>query len=99
MKIVLHIERLVLEGLAAETNARQLGAAVEQELSRLLMARRREGWRNGAVDAVSAPGGFTVADRPAQIALGIARAASIGIGTAQAGDVVTAFPRPGEKAP
>ena len=92
MRIVVHIDRLVLDGFPAGANTRQLRAAVERELSRLLVARPPDSWRGGAVERVTAPGGvFNAADRPEAIGRGVARAAGFGIATTQAGDVQLAF--------
>jgi len=58
MKIRLHIERLVLDGLPLERRqAPQVQAALERELSRLLSAEGRgRDWRtDGAVARLKAP--------------------------------------------
>jgi hypothetical protein len=93
MRIVVHIEQLVLDGFSEGTDRRKIQAAIEHELSRLLaVAPSSAKWRGGAVDLVNAPAGsFIAADRSQAIGHNIARAAAFGIATAQAGAVRPAF--------
>jgi hypothetical protein len=92
MRIVVDIDRLVLDGFPAGADTRQISAAVERELSRLLSAAPPESWRGSAVEHVAAPaGGFAAADSPAAIGGGIARAVGFGIATTQAYETQPAF--------
>jgi hypothetical protein len=92
MRVVVHVDRLVLDGFPAGTNTRQLAAAVERGLSRLLAAAQFERWRGGVIEHVTAPGGgVSAAHRPEAIGQGIARAVSFGITAAQAGDIQSDF--------
>ena len=92
MRVVVHVDRLVLDGFPAGTNTRQLAAAVERGLSRLLAAAQFERWRGGVTEHVTAPGGgVSAADTPEAIGQSIARAAGFGIATTQAGAAQPAF--------
>jgi len=100
VRIVVHIDRLVLDGFPAGANTRQLAAAVERELCRLLTAAPFESWRGGAIDHVAAPGGgFSATERPEVIGQAIARAAGFGIAAAQPAAVQPAFPIMGGEQP
>ncbi|WP_431822407.1 hypothetical protein [Burkholderia sp. F1] len=57
MKIVVRIERLVLDGLASEPgHPARLRAALESELARLVGEARAAGWRAGPAPVLRAPG-------------------------------------------
>lgn len=83
MKIVVHIERLVLDGLlVTSAQGAHVGAALERELARLLAAdagvRRLQG---GAVPRVGAPAiALAQQPRPAEIGRQIAQSVYTGIG-------------------
>jgi hypothetical protein len=53
MKIVLHIDRMVLDGCPARTDARQIGASIERELVQSLISVSTAGWRGIAVDRLA----------------------------------------------
>lgn len=78
MKINLHIERLVLEGLPiAHHQGPLVQAALERELTRLLGAeelRSRLNFSSGATPRVTAPGIQMLNENPVQAGEQIARA-------------------------
>lgn len=84
MKIRLHIERLILEGLPLENrHGREVQAAVERELTRLLVAHGlgQEWQSGGAVPRVSAPGFQVVNENhPNRLGRQIARSVYSAIG-------------------
>jgi hypothetical protein len=56
VKVELHIERLVLDGLPVTSLQRErLSRAVENELRRLLQAGGHRQWKGGAVPSVGSP--------------------------------------------
>jgi hypothetical protein len=92
MRIVVHIQQLVLDGLPNGTDRREIQVAIARELSRLLVAAAPSArWRGGAVDLVNAPADAFTAERPQAIGHSIARAAAFGIAAAQADAVRSAF--------
>jgi len=100
MKIVVHIDRLVLEGFPPGVNTRRLGAAVERELTRTLLATPFENWRGGDVDHIAAPnGGLTATDGPEALGRSIAQAASFGVSATQQGDIQPPRTGRGEEQP
>jgi hypothetical protein len=85
MKIVVQIDRLVLDGFSAEIDTRRIRAAIERELSRLL-ARTPAApqWRGATVDQAAAPAGeFAAANRPETVGRRIAEAANFAIASVQ----------------
>jgi hypothetical protein len=84
MRIELHIERLVLDGLpATDAEGARLRAAVEGELARLLATGglARELAAGGAVPHLPAPQiGIGPGDRPDALGRAVARSLHAGIG-------------------
>jgi hypothetical protein len=76
MKIELHIERLVLEGLSlGPGDAARVQAAVEAALTGWLAGLGPDALRGGALDRLDAPGiALTAGARPEEIGGGVGRA-------------------------
>jgi hypothetical protein len=56
MKIVVHIDRLILDGIGAEPgDAPRIRAALEAELTRRLSGAPRDAFAGGAVPRIAAP--------------------------------------------
>jgi hypothetical protein len=92
MKIVVHIDSILLDGLSAKLDPRRLSATIESELCRFLKAAPLEHWRNGAIDDVAAPIPPIVATRqPEAIGRGIARVTGSVITSSQTTQVEHAF--------
>lgn len=54
MRIVVEIDRVILEGLAARIDTKRLGVAIEQELSRSLAIVPMKHWHSTSSDKVDA---------------------------------------------
>jgi hypothetical protein len=92
MRIVVHIDQLVLDGFPAGANTRRISAAVERELSQLLSVAPSDPWRSSVLENVAAPPDrFAAADSPRAVGRGIARAVGFGIATTQAREVQPVF--------
>jgi hypothetical protein len=84
MKILVHIDRLVLEGLPASVDKRRVSAAIQHELPRYLLRVATECWRGGVFESMTVPfSPLLPAPRPDTIGLGIARAAGFAIASSQ----------------
>jgi hypothetical protein len=84
MKIFVHIDRLVLDGLPASVDKRRLSAAIQHELPRYLRTVSPECWRGGVFGRMTVPfSPLLPTERPYAIGLGIARAAGFGIASSQ----------------
>ncbi len=92
MKIVVHIDRILLDGIPAKLDPQRLSATIETELSRFLKAAPLERWRHGAIDDVAASvASVSSTKRPDAIGRGIARATGSVIRRFQATNVEHAF--------
>jgi hypothetical protein len=92
MKIVVHIDRILLDGIAATFDLQRFSATIESELSRFLKAVPLEVWRNDAIDAVTAPVAPILATKqPEAMGRGIARATGSLITRLQTTEVEHAF--------
>lgn len=80
MKIFVHVDRLVLDGLPAPVDKRRLSAAIQHELRRYLRAVSPESWRGGMFGRMTVPFSPLLPDeRSDAIGLRVARAAGFGI--------------------
>jgi hypothetical protein len=83
MKIVVHIDRLMLDGLPANTDVRRLGAEIERELSKSLTGYPLERWRGATIDRIAS----SISDAHGSFPLGrgVALALQSAIASTQAG--------------
>jgi hypothetical protein len=83
MRIVLHIDRLVLDGFPA-MNTRRLGEIVERELARSLASHSTARWTGVSVDRVASPLVHAAPiDNHAALGRGVARALQSAISSTQ----------------
>ncbi len=74
MKIVVHIDRILLDGISGKFDPRPFSAAIESELSQFLRATPLERWQSSAIEKVTAPvAPISATQHPEAIGHGIAR--------------------------
>jgi hypothetical protein len=92
MKIVVRIDRILLDGISATFDLRRFSATLESELARFLKAAPLEGWRNHAIEAVAAPvAPVSATKQPEATGRGVARATGSVITGLQTTEVEHAF--------
>lgn len=92
MRIVVHIDRIVIDGVATKVDRRRLSSTIKSELAQFLKAAPLERWRNDAIEDVAAPVAPISATTQAEaIGRGIARAAGSVVTRVQATNVQHAF--------
>jgi hypothetical protein len=92
VKIVVHIDRILLDGVATKFDRQRLSSTIERELSRFLKAAPLERWRNDAIGDVAAPvAPISATKAPEAIGRGIARATGSVLTRSQATNPEQAF--------